>query len=405
MPGWTAEVYQRKLAHRVLGGTLRTLGPARTGPGEAFPASIKLDGGDQSAQTGQPHRPHAAATRGKQSPAPLCGGSRVGGGEPPGGEGLRGACALTPARAPTMPRAHRPADRAEYPGSMRAARQAPPPRGARAAAAGTSKPRREPAAPGGLPSPRRKRRGEGGESEEGKGRTRGRETAPAWPRTPGSPSPGPAPPSSPRGVGGGAGRDPAAPLPPQPPTARAPAPLTTRSLVCSGSVITAAAPPALPAAAGLAARLPPPGAPSSSGPSSSPLLPPPLLLLQRSGRSRFLPAGPPRLRGPARAVPLPELGSSQAAPFFLGMVAGCGDTGAQCTRAGGGAGEGSAARRGPPHLLLPRPSPRRAPRGDPRRPSPAPSTCEHARKEELSWAPCPAPAAPHSPRLLFFFFY
>lgn len=168
-------------------------------------------------------------------------------------------------------------------------------------------------------------------------------------------------------------------------------------------MITAAAPPALPAAAGLAARLPPPGAPSSSGPSSSPLLPPPLLLLQRSGRSRFLPAGPPRLRGPARAVPLPELGSSQAAPFFLGMVAGCRDTGAQCKRAGGGAGEGSAARRGPPHLLLPRPSPRRAPRGDPRRPSPAPSTCEHARKEELSWAPCPAPVAPHSPRLLFFF--
>ena len=106
------------------------------------------------------------------------------------------------------------------------------------------------------------------------------------------------------------------------PPAPSPGPaLTTRSLVCSGSVMTTAAPPAL-AAAGRAARLPPPGAPSSSRPSSSPLLPPPLLLLQRSGRSRFLPAGPPRFLGPARAVPLPELGSSQAAAaFFLGMVA------------------------------------------------------------------------------------
>lgn len=85
--------------------------------------------------------------------------------------------------------------------------------------------------------------------------------------------------------------------------------------------MTAAAPPAL-VAAGRAARFPPPGAPSSSRPSSSPLLPPPLLLLQRSGRSRFLPAGPPRFLGPERAVPLPELGSSQAAAaFFLGMVA------------------------------------------------------------------------------------
>jgi hypothetical protein len=93
--------------------------------------------------------------------------------------------------------------------------------------------------------------------------------------------------------------------------------------------MTTAAPPALPAVADRAARLPPPGAPSSSRPSSSPLLPPPLLLLQRSGRSRFLPPGPPRFLGPARAVPLPELGSSQAAAaaFFLGMVAAGGDTG------------------------------------------------------------------------------
>lgn len=147
------------------------------------------------------------------------------------------------------------------------------------------------------------------------------------------------------------------------PPSRGPS-LTTRSLVCSGSVMTTAAPPAL-VAAGRAARLPPPGAPSSSRPSSSPLLPPPLLLLQRSGRSRFLPAGPPRFLGPARAVPLPELGSSQAAAaaFFLGMVAleETRGSGAQWTGYKLRGGRGAQQSHRPP--LPPLPSPKWRPRG------------------------------------------
>lgn len=84
--------------------------------------------------------------------------------------------------------------------------------------------------------------------------------------------------------------------------------------------MTAAAPPAL-FAAGRAARFRPAGALSSSRPSSSPLLPA-AAAAAAPGRSRFLPAGPPRFLGPARAVPLPEPRPSQAAAaFFLGMVA------------------------------------------------------------------------------------
>lgn len=128
--------------------------------------------------------------------------------------------------------------------------------------------------------------------------------------------------------------------------------------------MTTAVPPAL-VAAGRAARLPPPGAPSSSRPSSSPLLPPPLLLLQRSGRSRFLPAGPPRFLGPARAVPLPELGSSQAAAaaFFLGMVAleETRGSGAQWTGYKLRGGRGAQPSHRPP--LPPLPSPKWRPRG------------------------------------------
>lgn len=160
LPGWRAELNQRKLAHKVLGGTLRTLGPACTGPGGAlaFPASIKLGGGDQSAQTA---RPHATATRGKQSPAPLCGGSRVGGGEPPSGEGLRGACALTPARPPPCPaRTGRPTAPSTQGACAPRARPRPP---------GAPEPqRREPQSPGasrqlpaGYPPPQEKPRGGG----------------------------------------------------------------------------------------------------------------------------------------------------------------------------------------------------------------------------------------------------
>jgi hypothetical protein len=411
-------VYHRKLAFTKFWRRLkRTLGPALRGflsTTTPAPAKAQVPRPRPEPQgSTDPTGPHAARTRGRQSPAPLRGGSRVGG-EPRGGEGLRGACALTaaPRGPPPCPARTGRADRAGLTRSMRAARQAPPPRGARAAAAGTSKPRREPAAPRGLPSPLggRKRRGGGG--EEGGGRTGGKEglTAPAWPRTPGPPPP-PArdwlPGVPPRGVGEGRGVTPRRPSPPKPPTA--PAPLTTRSFVCSGSVMIAAAPAALPAVAGLAVRLPPPGAPSSSGPSSSPLLPPPLLLLQRSGRSRFLPAGPPRRRGPARAVPLPELGSSQAAPFFLGMVAGLREThGAHNAHgAGCGAGEGTrgAAWAAPPAAPSPLPTPR-ATRGPPPVPRPGPKHLRARAKRGTFVGPQPGPRGPAlAPSAFFFFFF
>lgn len=225
-------MYQRKLAHKVLGGTLRTLGPARTGPGGAFPRKQlrwprpERPGGPT---TPAPRRGHPRQTKPSAALRGVAGGRRraPGRGGPP--RSMRAHTRAGPHHAPRAP-AGRPR-RVPREHARRAPGPAPPGRPSRSggnlkapARAGRS---RRVALP-----PRRKRRGGGGVERGGGGRTRGRATAPAWPRTPRSLGPGPAPPSSPRGVGGGAGRDPRGAPPPnrQPP---APPPHSRRAPSCA----------------------------------------------------------------------------------------------------------------------------------------------------------------------------
>lgn len=145
------EVYQRKLALQSSGGN--------SGAWARLCGALSPSSSSSMAQTGAYRRtdPTGPTPRAPEADKAQC---RSAGGRgweeesPRAGRASEEHARSHPRRAaPTMPRAHRPADRAGHTRSMRAARQAPPPRGARAAAAGTSKPRREPAAPRGLPSP------------------------------------------------------------------------------------------------------------------------------------------------------------------------------------------------------------------------------------------------------------